>query len=256
MKIALLLPSRERLNLKLTLISSIITTADNIDNVKLYLGIDEDDPTRDIVKRIEKAIPFIKIIDLPKVPNEKANIHKMWNTCARASTEEIIAMIGDDMIFRTPGWDTEIIKQFEQGPKDNLILVWCNDAHRGAACPVNAFVHRKYMDINDGIFLREEFIANWVDTWLLQVFTALGRTVYLPNYIIEHNHWVFGGRQIDEPGKRLLQRNPDDKSKSDALWAPLEPVRVEEVKKLAKIIGIQPDWQGAKFGQQYWNITV
>ena len=34
MKISLLVPSRERLNLKLTLISSIITTVNNIDNVE------------------------------------------------------------------------------------------------------------------------------------------------------------------------------------------------------------------------------
>ncbi len=250
-KIALLVPTRERLNMKLTLISSIITTVDNIDNVKLYFGIDEDDPTRDIVKKIEKAIPFLKVVDLPKVPNEKANIHKMWNTCARASTEEIISMIGDDMIFRTPGWDTEIINRFDNGPQDKLQLVYCNDGHRGAACPVNAFVHRTYMDIN-GVFLREEFIANWVDTWLQQVFTALDRIVYLPNYTIEHNHWVFGGRQIDETGQRLLDRNPNDKSKSDALWAPLEPVRVEEVKKLAKIIGMTPKMKEAGFSPQYW----
>ena len=45
MKLGLLIPSRERLNLKLTLISSIITTVDDIDNVTLYFGIDEDDPT-------------------------------------------------------------------------------------------------------------------------------------------------------------------------------------------------------------------
>jgi hypothetical protein len=242
--------------MKFTVINSIIATADNIDNVKLYFGIDEDDPTREIVKKMEKSIPFLKVIDLEKTPNEKANIHVMWNICARASTEEIIAMIGDDMIFRTPGWDTEIIRQFEQGPKDNMILVWCNDAHRGEACPVNAFVHRKYMELNNGIFLREEFIANWVDTWLLQIFKALHRTVYLPNYVIEHNHWVFGGRQIDGPGQRLLDRNPNDKSKSDALFAPLEPVRVEEVKKWAKMIGIQPDWRGAGFSQQYWDIKV
>ncbi len=255
MRIALLLPSRERLNLKFTLINSILATTDNIHSISLYLGIDDDDPTKEIAYKIAKAIPFVKIVPLPKVPNEEANIHKMWNTCARASNEDIITMIGDDMIFRTPGWDTEIIRQFEQGPKDHLILVWCNDGHRGAACPVNAFVHRRYMDIN-GVFLREEFIANWVDTWLLSTFTALEREIYLPNYTIEHNHWIFNQRQIDETGIRLLQRNPEDKSKSDALWAPLEPVRVEEVKKLAKIIGIQPNWKRAGFNQKYWNITI
>lgn len=254
MKIALLLPSRERLNMKFTIINSIIATADNIDNVRLYLGIDEDDPTRDIVKRMEKALPFIKVVDLVKTPNEKANIHVMWNTCARASTEEIISMIGDDMIFRTAGWDTAIIKEFEEGPKDNIKLVYCHDGHHGERLCVNAFVHRDYMKHNgSGVFLREEFIANWVDNWLMQVFQALGRIKFLPDILIEHNHWAFGGRPIDKTGQRLVDRNPEDKSKSDALWAPLEPKRYEEVLTLAKVAGVTPDFKRAGFSSKYWN---
>lgn len=253
MRIGLLLPSRERINLKLTVISSIMTTVDDINNVTLYLGIDEDDPTRDTAYKIAQAVPWVKIVDFPKTPSNEINIHKLWNECYRHSTEDIVAMIGDDMIFRTPSWDTAIIKEFEEGPEDHIQLVYCNDGHRGGSCPVNAFVHRDYVEQNDGIFLREEFIANWVDTWMQQVFTALGRLIYLPDYTIEHNHWIFGQRGIDNAGRRLLERNPDDKSKSDALFGPLEPVRAEEVKKFAKITGIKPDWQGAKFSQKYWN---
>jgi len=253
-KIALLCPSRERLNLKLTLISSIITTVKDINNVSLYLGVDEDDPTREITLKIASAIPFVKIVTFEKTPNEKINIHKLWNICARASTEEIIAMIGDDMIFRTQNWDEKIISQFENGPKDNILLVYGNDGHRNGELCVNAFTHRKYMDIN-GVFLREEFIANWVDNWLQQVFTALNRIVYLPDVLIEHNHWVFGGREIDNAGKRLLERN-QDKSQSDALWAPLEPKRVEEVIRLAKLINVIPDFKKAGFSREYWNLNV
>jgi len=251
MKIGLLLPSRERLNLKFTVINSIIATADNIDNVTLYLGVDADDPTLPVVRQIIKAIPFVKLVEFPETPSSEINIHKLWNECYKHSTEDIVAMIGDDMIFRTKGWDTAIINEFENGPEDRIQLVYCNDTHHGKNCPVNAFVHRNYVDQNDGIFLREEFIANWVDTWLLQVFTALGRTNYLDDVIIEHNHWVFGGREIDNAGQRLVERNPEDKSKSDALYGPLEPVRVAEVKKFATIIGVTPDWKKAGFNNEY-----
>ena len=61
-KISLLVPSRERLNLKLTLISSIITSVHDINNVELIFGIDADDPTLEIVQKIAIAIPFVKII--------------------------------------------------------------------------------------------------------------------------------------------------------------------------------------------------
>lgn len=259
MKIALLLPSRERLDRKFKLISSIIATADNIENISLYLGTDEDDPTRDITLKITKAIPFVKFVNLEKTPNEKANIHKMWNKCASESTEEIIAMIGDDMLFLTKGWDTAIINEFNDlnCPSDKIKLVYCNDGHRPGDLCVNAFVHRNYIKYNGyGKFLREEFIANWVDNWLQQVFTALGRIKYLNNHIILHDHWVFkSDRPNDETGKRLLERNID-KSQSDLLWEPLEPTRVEEVIKLAKLINTQPNWQAAKFNKKYWDIKI
>ena len=64
MKIGMLIPSRERLNLKLTLISSIITSVDNINNINLYFGIDDDDPTRDIAYKIEDAITFVHIVPI------------------------------------------------------------------------------------------------------------------------------------------------------------------------------------------------
>ena len=254
MKIALLLPTRERLNLKLTLISSIITTVNNIDNVNLYLGVDEDDPTREITMKIADAIPFVKIVDLPAVPSAEANIHKMWNECARVSKEvggeEIIAMIGDDMIFRTPKWDERILEVFEKAPND-IQLVYCNDGHRNGDLCVNAFVHRKYMDVT-GQFLREEFIANWADTWLQQVFTALGRITYLPDVLIEHRHFVFNQMEVDGTAQRLLDRK-EDKSKSDELWDPLEQKRYEEVCELARVENIPVDFKKAGFSQQYWR---
>ena len=64
MKISLLVPSRERINLKLTLISSIITTVNDINNIELIFGVDEDDPKREQVYKIAEAIPFVKIIDI------------------------------------------------------------------------------------------------------------------------------------------------------------------------------------------------
>ena len=43
MKISLLCPSRERLNKFLTFTSSIFCTANNIKNIEIVLGVDEDD---------------------------------------------------------------------------------------------------------------------------------------------------------------------------------------------------------------------
>ena len=102
--IAILVPSRERMNNRLTLISSIITTVNDINNVTLYLGVDEDDPTLPLAEKISEAIPFVKIV---KIQNDKQfiGLGKMWNILADTSTEDVISMIGDDMVFKTKNWD-------------------------------------------------------------------------------------------------------------------------------------------------------
>ena len=40
MKIAILVPSRERMNRRLTMLMSILTSVKDINNVNIYLGVD------------------------------------------------------------------------------------------------------------------------------------------------------------------------------------------------------------------------
>lgn len=239
MKIGLLMPARERLNLNLTLISSIITTVDDINNIVLYMGIDDDDPTREIQKKICDAIPFVKFVPIHN-EGKFMGLGKMWNILARQCDEEIFGYIGNDMIFRTPGWDTTIINKFKnECPKDKIQLYHCHDGHRNGELCVNAFVHRQYMSVV-GYFIREEFLINWSDQWMHQVFSAFNRIEYIPEILIEHNHWVFGGRPKDNTGDRMMEA--DQGGISDKLWHELGPERVKEVNKLSAYLNIEPDW--------------
>lgn len=233
------MPARERLNLNLTFISSIITTADDINNVNLYLGIDDDDPTRDIQLKIANAMPFIKFIPIHN--NGKfIGLGKMWNILAKQCNDEIFGYVGNDMIFRTPGWDTKIINKFKnECPKDNIMLYHCDDGYHKQNLCVNAFIHRKYMEIV-GYFIREEFLINWSDRWLYQMFKAFNRVEYIPDIFIEHNHWVFGRRPKDSTGERMQQA--DQGGISDKLWITLAPERVKEIQKLSSYLNIQPNW--------------
>lgn len=241
MKISLLVPSRERLNLKLTLVSSIITTVSNIDNVELLFGIDEDDPTRDIAYKIAAAIPFVRIVDI-KNDGKFIGLSRIWNILAANANGKILGYIGDDMIFKTQNWDKEILKEFETGncPEDNIKLVHCYDGHRTTdeIC-VNAFLHKKYYEIL-GYLCREEFLINWSDQWMYQTFKPFNRITYRPDIHIQHNHWIYGGRQKDKTADRMLSDNKD--RISDQLWFDLTDQRIEAVNKLAEYLKMEPDW--------------
>ena len=239
MKIAILVPSRERMNRRLTMLMSILTSVKDINNVNVYFGVDEDDPTRDIIKKVAAAIPCVKIVDI-KNEGKFIGLGKMWNLCVAASNEEIISMIGDDMVFLTPGWDEMLIEEFKTAKSDLIHGVHCNDGYHGEKLAVNFFCHRRYAELMNGKFMREEFKINWIDQWLHQVFQSVGRLKYRGDIMVEHRHWVLGKDKRDKVADRMATADKD--KISDKLWHDLVQKRIEDVKLVANYINVTPDW--------------
>lgn len=238
MKISILVPTRKRMNNRLTLLFSILSTVSDISNVNVYYGVDKDDPTLDVIKKISNAIPCLKIIEIEN-KGEFLGLGKLWNILADNSTEEIISMIGDDMVFKTENWDLEILKEFKNMPNDCIKAVHCNDEFHKSKLAVNLFCHRKYADILGG-FMREEFKINWVDQWLHQVFSAFDRLVYRDDITIEHRHWVLGKNKKDDTADRMAVADAD--KISDKLWHDLVQERILDIKKMSNYLHVNPDW--------------
>lgn len=239
MRIALIVPSRERIQGKRDLVNSIVRTVDDINNVTLYFGIDDDDPTKQEAIQISKEFSFVRIVEIHN--NGKFDgLGKLWNICARETNEEIMAMIGDDMVFLSKSWDTKVIDEFKPSncPQDGLKMVYCYDGRHGAAIAVNAFVSRKYMDIT-GYFMREEFRCDFIDLWLQQIFTALGRIKYRGDIHIEHRHWSFGKMPKDGVANKL--RGNNHPIISQKLWVELKGERIKEAEMIGKKLGIAVD---------------
>jgi hypothetical protein len=238
MKIAILVPTRERMNNRLTLLFSILTTVNDINNVNIYYGVDKDDPTLDLIKKVANGIPSLKVIEINN-EGKFLGLGKLWNILVNQSNEEIISMIGDDMVFKTKDWDLEILNEFKTMPADCIKAVHCNDDCHGAKLAVNLFCHRKYAEVL-GVFMREEFKINWVDQWLHQVFSAFDRLTYRGDIMIEHRHWVLGKNVHDETAKRMAIA--DVNKISDKLWYDLVDERVKDVKLLSDHLKQQPNW--------------
>ena len=227
------------MNRRLTMLMSILTSVKDINNVNVYFGVDEDDPTRDRIKKIAAAIPCVKIVDI-KNEGKFIGLGKMWNICSDASTEEIISMIGDDMVFATPGWDEMLIEEFKNSPADKIYGVHCNDGYHGEKLAVNFFCLRKYADLMNGKFMREEFKINWIDQWLHQVFSSVGRLKYRGDIMIEHRHWVLGKDKKDNVADRMAVA--DVNKISDKLWYDLVEERIKDVKTISNYMEVKPDW--------------
>ena len=187
-------PTRNRRNKLLTLIASLITTIKE-DGTYLVLGVDEDDPIKKYYDYLQHNVPFIRIVTF-KNNGKFLGLSTMWNEMVKQTPDvDIYAMIGDDMTFLTQDWDVEIKKEFENGPKDNVLMVHCNDGMRGIGnkyekvkpfC-VNFFLHKKSIDAI-GYFV-EPYIENiHQDTWNQVVYDSLNRSKYRHDILIKHLH--------------------------------------------------------------------
>jgi hypothetical protein len=241
MKIALMCPTRNRKNKLLTLIASLITTIKNKKNVCLVLGVDEDDPIINFYSYLQNNLSFVEVIKF-KNNGKFLGLSTMWNEMAKQTNADVYAMIGDDMAFITQDWDVEILKEFENGPKDNVLMVHCNDGMRGMGnkyekvkpfC-VNFFIHRKSIDAI-GYFV-EPYIENiHQDTWIQVVYDTLNRSKYRHDILIKHLHVSETKDKIDNVTDNLEKLRVGIWDNSD--WMKTYKNQLEsDIKKLQNIM--------------------
>lgn len=184
MKWSLLLPTRGRPEGMQSLIDSLAHAAVM---PEIVFRFDDDDPGAwpDCVK--EAWGEQCRVLYAPR-----AATSTLYNECAAAATGDLLMLVADDMEFRTPGWDKIIEAQL---PDDGIFCAWPHDGHQGhCTFPI---VSRKWYETL-GYFLPPCLEHAWVDTWLSDIAGRLGRAIYVPDVLCEHNHFSFGKSEMDE----------------------------------------------------------
>jgi len=243
MKISLLCPSRERLNKFLTLTCSVFSTVNNIKNIELVLGVDEDDPGLATYTRIANNLNFVTLIVFNKGMFKNEGLSGLWNKMAKESCGDIIAMVGDDMIFKTNDWDNKIIETFDS-KNDNIYLIHCNDGMRGsgnkyATVPplaVNSFIHRDYINAV-GRYVQTEEPNIFQDTYLDTLFNNINRKIYYHDILIKHLHFSEGGTK-DSTSEKLEATRVGIWYNNDLFKSKLIPVMRREIEVLKKTYNI------------------
>jgi len=239
MKIALLCPTKSRPGDLIRLIRSVENTVHKLSNIKLYIGVDSDDDTQrefDNCIRFKSYITKIVFPEYTKFPG----LGVLWNYMASQASEDIFAMVGDDFVYETPGWEQIIIDEFKSGEKDNIMMIHCNDGIHGPGNKypdryiqsVNPFIHRNYYEIN-GYYLREEFKHQFLDTWIDTVYKAISRGYYRHDIMIRHLHFS-QTRRVDNVTQNL--RNASEYDKCKRLFTDLQPERKKEIDRLLSFI--------------------
>jgi glycosyltransferase involved in cell wall biosynthesis len=220
---SILVPTRGRRNDLLRLIDSLDTTMEEARDYEIVVYIDHDDPSYDGLER-----PCLRVIRGPRIV-----LSKMWNACYAISQGEILMHCGDDIVFRTQGWDRKVREAFEQY-EDRIVLVHGDDLlHPNGRLATHSFLHRRWVE-TVGHFVPPYFVSDFNDVWLTDVANELGRKVYLPDVVTEHMHYCAGKGPKDQTHIDRLERHSQERP--DLLYKEKKPEREEDVRRLREVI--------------------
>ena len=205
--ISLLVPSRGRPTDHARMIESAIEHATYPRRIEVVTYLDDDDPQVGFYWRPNRSEyhggALGKILK-----GKRILLSEAWNECFRASAGEIVMHCGDDIVFRTPGWDTIVRQTFQRFP-DRIVLVHGDDMSVNTdALATHGFLHRRWIE-TVGYFLPPLFSCDWNDVWLTEVADMIGRRVKVP-VITEHMHYSFEKRPRDATDIEREERGRED----------------------------------------------
>ena len=202
-KISILVPTRKRNKDVAELINTGISKSNNPKCIEFIFYIDDDDTGSEIfIKKLSEYFN-IKIIK-----GERIVLSEMWNECYKVATGDILMHCGDDIRFRTSGWDDVVINKFKEYP-DNIVFLFGDDGvHRKGSFGTHGFIHRDWVE-TVGYFVPPYFSSDKNDTWLNEVARGINRWIYIDIYT-EHMHPIVGKHTVDETHSDRLKRHKRD----------------------------------------------
>lgn len=225
MKISILVPTRKRPENIKRLYASVKETADQPELIDFVFYIDIDDPeSYDLFQKLEAT-------NIQVIQGKRIVLSKMWNECAQFAKGEILMHGGDDIIFKTKGWDTMVRKAFENC-QDRILFVHGDDLHWDDRFGTHGFIHLNWIR-TVGYFVPPYFSSDYNDTWLNDVANALGRRKFLP-FVTEHMHPIFKKSEWDSVHLERIQRGQTDNV--GLLYSQKQKERDEDVRKLDNFI--------------------
>ena len=219
MVISIIAPTRKRPDNVKRLIDSATLTAENQQNIEFCFYVDNDDSLNVSDDRVRVY------------RGDRIILSEMWNKAYTLSSGDICMHGGDDIVFRTKGWDKMVIDAFNE-VRDKILLVHGDDGHFGDSFGTHCFLHRNWVN-TVGYFIPPYFSSDYNDTWLNEVENAIGRRKYL-QFITEHMHWTFNKGPLDETHKERIERHKRDHVED--IYRQTEGKRREGVENLQQFI--------------------
>jgi len=231
-KIGIFCPTRKRVPMLTRLMNSLVATAAKPERVSFHLYVDDDDTdTLNFLHRIICPVPVNVIV-------EKHNTRPLsdtYNVLFEQSDVDVMMQFGDDTIMRTQDWDLKIDEEFSKR-EDRLALVYGCDGIHDEGFATHYGLHRNWIELL-GYASAPYFTADWSDTWMFELASAVGRNVFVKDLVIEHMHWTQGKSAVDETTMLGEHRRQNDNNESLFRSDKMVAERQAAIEKLKQAIG-------------------
>lgn len=221
--ISILCPTRGRPDSMQRMVTSARKTATVPTGIEFIFYIDDDDAA---------SYAMAERLDVKSIVGPRIILSEMWNACWMESSDDIFMHCGDDIIFRSDGWDSEVIDAFERVP-DKIVLVHGRDGYQDANLATHGFYHRRWTDAL-GYLVPPYFSSDYNDLWGTEVADMIGRRTYLHSVYTEHMHPVIGKGTWDQTHNERLARHQQDNVQ--AIYYSKKQERLEDANKLRAAI--------------------
>lgn len=227
--ISILVPTLNRPDSVETFAKAVDETTDDPSNVEIVYGVHEDDNAS--IERIPHVDSQTKISVrheiIDRFHDGKPHLSFLWNQIFDKAKYPIVGYFGDDVIFKTPGWDKEV----RQEMKDRSVMVLCNDVHvqKGKQATL-FFTHRTFHE-KVGYYLSMNFRRWFADTMWDMVYKGSGRLHYREDIITEHLHPDKFPERVDDTYKNMDHFKEDDRRVWNQEGSRQEAIRCSDILK-------------------------
>lgn len=192
MKILIKFPTRGRFSKAVDVLTKYVTMADNMDNIKIVVSVDDDDTTVDInaFKSIHDNIDVF-------VGKRCTKIEAINRNIPDPSTFDILLLTSDDMIPVVNGYDKIIRDSMEQFYPDTDGVLFFNDGFTSNKLNTLVICGSEYYKRFDYIYY-PEYKSFYCDNEFTDEAYRLNRQTYMDYTIIKHEHPYNIGLQYDE----------------------------------------------------------
>jgi len=209
--LTLLVPTCGRPENMRQLAHSVQRTVADPARVSLTFGIHPDDQAsqRAAAELVDETKICIRTLFLEREP--VLNLSRLWNCLYEGTNEPILGFFGDDVVFRTPGWDFSVREEFR---RDLRFLIYGDDRLQQGQLATLFFTHRRIHQAM-GLYMNESFRRIYMDTWWDRIYRSQKRVRYRPDLIFEHLHPSLHTQREDEVFRKMSVLEVSD----ETTWA-------------------------------------